>query len=173
MLSYYGDRKYKDREELLATIRASEVIAIDTESSEDGTFLGMSIAWSSTESVFLTCQSVPLLFSFLSIVPCIIHNVLYDYIVVRNQFNVNLHYKWDSMLMAQACGYPAALKDLSYSFDFNHSTIQSLLYENGVKVRKKTLNDCKIEDIAKLCCQHAIGSYKIYLALKCRKSLPV
>ena len=166
MISYYGDRKYKDKDELLSTIKQAEVIAIDTESSEDGTFIGISVAWSPTESVFLSNIDFSFVANFLSCVPCIIHNVLYDYIVVRNLFNVNLQYKWDSMLMAQACGYPAALKDLSYSFNFNHSTIQSLLYENGVKVRGRTLLDCDLKEIAKLCCQHAIGAYKIYLALK-------
>lgn len=166
MLSYYGDRKYKDREDLLATIKQAEVVAIDTESDVDGTFIGISVAWSPTESVFLSNIDFSFVADFLSCVPCVIHNVLYDYIVVRNLFNVNLQYKWDSMLMAQACGYPAALKDLSYSFDFNHSTIQSLLYENGVKVRGRTLLDCDLKEIAKLCCQHAIGSYKIWLALK-------
>jgi len=168
MISYYGDKKYKSRDELLSALNQAEVISVDTESDDD-IFLGVAIAWSPTEALFVSSVDLSSVINTLSKLPCIMHNATYDSNIFHKlpPYYIQTKCRWDSMLMAQACGYPAALKDLSYEFNFDHKLITSLLYSDaGVKIKGKTLSDCNINDVALICCQHAIGAYKIWLALK-------
>jgi len=175
-----SQQKFNNKQEVLNELHQKSVLAFDTESSEDR-LLGVALAWSPQDSAFLSADEIPSVLNLLSRGKFIAHNVLYDIPLLNSKYNINIQYIFDTMLAAQSLGYPAALGDLSIPFNFSHRYITDLLYDDaGMKMKKEipaktkkgtrkvdiTLSDVKIEDIATICCGHAMATYKIWDALK-------
>lgn len=172
MLYYFGKQKFTSRDEVLTALAQATRVAIDTEVAEDGRLIGVAMAWTPEDAVFFPRDSEEMPLEFLSRVPVVFHNALYDIAVLRDNYNILVNCIGDTMLLAQSCGYPPALGDLSFDFNFNHSHITSLIRgATGKKIAKKKLGDAPIEDVAKLCSQHAEGTIKIWDAL--RESAPM
>ncbi|MBT9151447.1 MAG: DNA polymerase I [candidate division WS2 bacterium] len=178
MFFYYGHKKFSNRQEILTELMSHSPVAIDTEGEDS--LLGLAIAWSPEDAIFVTPDDQDIPLQFLSSVPCIFHNCLWDVPIIQSSCGIVCDILFDTMLAAQACGFPPALGTLSLLFNFNHKYITDLLYtETGAKKKKDvltetgkrrksnwTLNDCDMKDIATICCGHAQATYKLWDALK-------
>lgn len=179
MIYYFGRRIFSSKTELISELNQKTVLAVDTESSPDG-LLGMALAWSPQDAVFLTPDE-PECAALLQHRPLVFHNCLYDVPILESRYNITVNILYDTMLAAQSCGYHPALGDLSMDFNFNHRYITDLLYDrSGIKMKKDvpaktkkgtrrvdvTLSDTPLEDVAKICCGHAQATYKIWETLR-------
>ena len=166
MLLVSGPRKFLNRDDVWRELNQSSLLACDTETVSDTNteLLCISLAISPDTSFAFSPddEDIGKVWELLGKVPSLWHNVLFD---IFNLSVAGHHINWidDTMLMAQANGYPARLGDLSYPFDFDWKDVRSLLYnESGKKIKKKTLKDCAFKDIAEICNMHSIGVWKIY-----------
>ena len=160
------------REEVLSALRSSTLLAADTEtiSVEDPELLCIALAISSDTSFCFSPddKDIGVVWEVLERVPSIWHNAAFDILNLEREGH-RVNWVEDTMLLAKACGLPAALGDLSYEVDFEWESITSLLYDdNGKKIKKKTLKMCPFEDLAKLCNLHSQGTFKTWLYLDSR-----
>jgi len=166
MLLASSPRKFQSRDEIWRELRQSSLLACDTEtvSDEDTELLCISLAVSPDTSFAFSPddEDIGKVWELLSKVPSLWHNIMFD-VFNLNATGHEINWLDDTMLMAQANGYPAKLGNLSYDFNFNWKDVRSLLYnEAGKKIKKKTLKDCVFKDIAEICNMHSIGTWKIY-----------
>jgi len=170
MIGYLGRGHYDSRETLLTELFSKDTLYLDTEtvSRTDTTLLVLALAWSPEDVVFISAddENLGMIADDILCTPMITHNVLFDAEVIKNRFGEYPYCVGDSMLLAQALGYPPALKNLSYTFNFNYTSVMSLLYEGGVKVKKKTLRDCDVGTMCRICAEHAIGCCKVWQGLQ-------
>jgi hypothetical protein len=163
--------KFNSAQHVLEFLNNTYPLAVDIETYDinDRTPLGLAIAWSPNDAVYFEEGELPQLKLLFMNTPMIYHNVLFDVPIMSSFFGLSrkLNFLEDTMLMAQSMGYPPALGDLSSPlyFNFPHSPITSLLYENGKKVKGRRLKDCDTKDLARLCNQHAMGTRKIWSSL--------
>ena len=173
-------QSFKSKEEVLQELYQKTLVALDSESSENG-LLGFAIAWSPQDAVWFNADESDIPLQFLSSVPIIFHNCLWDVPILQSRYNITVNISADSMLAAQSCGYPPALGELSVPFNFNHRYVTDLLYDAAGLKRKKdipaatkkktrrvdmTLQDVPIQDVAAICCGHAQATYKVWDTLK-------
>ena len=127
MLLASSPKKYASPEEALADIITAPLVACDSE-WDGATPVVLSIAISPNTSFAFSMddERLPKAKQLLATIPSIWHNVLYD-ILQFKRIGWKINWKDDTMLMAQACGYPAALGDLAIPIDFPHVPIYSLL----------------------------------------------
>jgi len=170
MIGYLGRGHYDSRETLLTELFSKDTLYLDTEtvSKTDTTLLVLALAWSPEDAVFISAddENLGMIADDILCTPIVTHNVLFDAEVIKNRFGSYPRHIGDSMLLAQALGYPPALKNLSYTFNFNYTSVMSLLYEGGVKVKKKTLRDCDVGTMCRICAEHAIGCCKVWQGLQ-------
>lgn len=173
MIGYLGEGKFSNKEELISELFSKDILYVDTEtiSKVDTTILVIALAWSPKDAVFISAddENLSMITEDLLHIPIVTHNVLFDAEVIKNWFGEYPYYVGDSMLLAQALGYPPALKNLSYTFNFNYTSVMNLLYEGGVKIKGKTLKDCDIQTMGRICAEHAMGCCKVWQGLEGQK----
>lgn len=169
MILAVSTKSFSSKQEVFDELAQHKELAIDVEtlSRNSRIIFGFAVAWSPRDAVWFSEPDIP--FDILPKHPFVMHNVLFDEPVIHENYGIHIQYIADSLLMAQACGYPAALEELArfIYFDFPHKPIDFLLRnDSGKLMARKTLFDCDEQEAGKICCNHAMGSYKIWERLK-------
>lgn len=175
-------RTFVSKQEVLSELSQKTLVAVDSETDiTDNTLLGVAIAWSPQDAVWFDADDPDIPLTYLSTVPTIFQNCLWDADKLRERYGIVVNIAGDTMLLAQSCGYPAALANLAFPIGFNHRPVTSLLYDSAggklkkavpskVKGRMKhvplTLKDAPRQEVGEICCEHAQATYLIWEKLK-------
>tara|TARA_Y100000310_G_scaffold16579_1_gene16519 strand:+ start:6112 stop:7782 length:1671 start_codon:yes stop_codon:yes gene_type:complete len=179
--------------EVIEYLESQQTLAVDVEtySTEDTRPLGLAIAWSPQDAIFFSTDEIHKAPRILSLLerPILYHNALFDLEALVKHFRITPLCKDDTMLMAMAAGYPAALRDLGLKFAFDYIPVMSLITDpatnkvrnirdpllpklksGGDRVRQMNLGDADIGRIGNICLDHARGTYKVWKVLQASTS---
>ena len=168
MILTNSTKGFSSREELLKEVNSYSTLAVDMEtvSLKDHTPLGVALAWSPNDAIYFTADDPDFptnIFSYS--LRILFHNALFDQPIIEEHWGVRVNCIGDTMLLAQSMGMPASLEELSlpYNVGFPHQNIVSLLADSvGKRIKGKTIASCDPQEVGRICCEHAQGTYKIW-----------
>ena len=166
----YTDTPFNSLADFFGELERAPFIAVDTEtvSVKNLKMLVIGIAWHPTRSAFFSCDDdfLPELIETIRNKDIVFHNTLFDEKVFKENFGYYPNAIGDTMLLAQSLGYPPALQDLSWGFNFPYTQVVTLIEKHGRKVAKKTMLDANQAKLGEYCAEHAAGTYLVWNKLK-------